>query len=120
MKQRTEEEKLSYCRNQGIVPEHHCCTEMAYCIARPVEVEHQGPNRVIDWIAGWNEYLIPVAYDGYSSTNIQFCPFCGDGLPPSKRDQWYEALYALGYNDPTEQEIPNAFNTDEWWRNANR
>ena len=30
--------------------------------------------------------------------------------------EWYERLYALGFDDPGEQDIPEEFNSDEWWR----
>jgi len=90
---------------------------MSYNLAHPIEVAHQGRNRVVDWIASWNEYRIPVAYDGYASTLMQFCPWCGAKLSESKKELWYQTLYKLGYDDPTEQDIPDEFNSDAWWRN---
>jgi hypothetical protein len=116
----SEKDKLAYCRGRGVTPEHHCCSDMAYAVAHPVEIEHQGRNRVVDWISSWNEYRIPVAYDGYSSTLMKFCPFCGAKLGESKQTLWYETLYSLGFHDPGEQDHPKKFNTDQWWRGANR
>lgn len=112
-----EPQLIAYCESRGVVVKHHCCLAMAYAVAHPVLVEHQGRNRVIDWIASWNEYRIPIAYDGYASTPIQFCPFCGSGLGSSKKDQWYQQLYALGYSDPGEQVLPEQYVSDAWWRN---
>jgi hypothetical protein len=120
MKPATDQAKEEYCRARGIGPEQHCCLDMAYAISHPVDVEHQGPNRVLDWIASWNEYLIPVAYDGYAATQIRFCPFCSRELPRSLKSEWYEALYALGYTDPSEQDIPSEYDSDAWWRNCVR
>jgi len=48
--------------------------EMACAIAYPVETVHQGPNRVLDWISSWNEYLIPVSHDGYAAALDQALP----------------------------------------------
>ena len=73
--------KRRYSLSRGIRPEQHCCLDMAYAIAHPVLTTHQGPNRVLDWYASWDEYRIPVPYDGYSSTLIRFCPFCGRPAP---------------------------------------
>ncbi len=87
MKVATDQAKVAHCRSKGILPEQHCCLDMAYAISHPVEVEHQGSNRVLDWIASWNEYRIPVAHDGYSSTQIRFCPFCSKELPPSRKKE---------------------------------
>jgi hypothetical protein len=120
MKVATDQAKVAHCRSKGILPEQHCCLDMAYAISHPVEVEHQGSNRVLDWIASWNEYRIPVAHDGYSSTQIRFCPFCSKELPPSRKKEWYETLYALGFTDPPEQDIPREYDSDVWWRNRAR
>src|SRR4051812_25845044 len=109
--------KREACRAAGVVPEHHCCLNMAFAISRPVLTPHQGPNRIIDWLASWNEYRVPVTYDGYASALIRFCPWCAQALPPSRREEWYQALYALGYSDPGgDDDVPEQFNTDAWWR----
>jgi len=89
---------------------------MAYAIAHTVKILHQGPNPVLNWDASFDEYRIPISYGGYWSTLIKYCPFCGSKLPDSKQELWYQTLYGMGYTDPGEQEIPKAFNTDQWWR----
>lgn len=108
--------KVAWCRGKGIDPSRHCCLDMAYAISEPVLIEHQGANPVIHWIAAWNEYLIPVSLKGYSSTDIRFCPFCGAKLGETLRQKWYKTLRAMGYDDPGEQEVPEEFNSDAWWR----
>ncbi len=112
----TPDEMKRYCGERGVVPAHHCCLEMAYHLAHPVLTPHQGRNRVVDWIASWNEYLIPVARDGYASTPMRFCPWCGARLASSRREEWHHRLYALGYKDPGNEAIPAEFATDQWWR----
>lgn len=44
------------------------------------------------------------------------CPWCGEQLPRSKCEQWYERPYALGFDDPGSDAIPAEFNSDAWWR----
>ena len=111
-----ENEKRAACEQAAIVPEHHCCLNLAFAISKPALIPHQGPNRIVDWYASWNEYRIPVPYDGYTSALIAFCPWCGSKLPPSRNAEWYKALYDLGFDDPGEQQIPAEFNSDAWWR----
>ena len=100
----------------GIDSNHQCCSKMAYYISKPTLWASQGRNRVLDWIAQWNEYHIPVSYDGNSSTIIDYCPWCSSKLTESKRRLWYETLYSLGFDDPGQQDIPDEFNSDKWWR----
>jgi hypothetical protein len=107
-----------YCQYRGIQPDQHCCLDMASAIAHPIETLHQGPNRVLDWIACWDEYRFPMSYDGYSATPIRHCPWCGHRLPDSKRSLWYERLESLGYSDPGNEDLPDEFGTDEWWRSG--
>ena len=112
-----DEERQRWCESRGIRPEHHCCLDMAFAISRPLLTPHQGPNRVVDWIASWDEYRIPIPYDGYSSTTIRFCPWCGSRLSASRHDEWYRRLQSMGYSDPGgDDDIPPEFESDEWWR----
>ena len=47
---------------------------------------------------------------------IRFCPWCGARLPVSKRDRWFEQLEELGFDNPCEQEIPEAYRSAAWHR----
>lgn len=113
-----DDQRREWCVSQGVILESHCCLGMAYAISRPLLTPHQGPNRIVDWIASWSEYRIPVPYDGYASTILRFCPWCGSSLPRSRKEEWYQTVYELGFTDPGEQDIPAAFNSDSWWRNG--
>src|SRR5947209_7226543 len=95
-----DETKRQWCRSVGVVPEHHCCLDMAFAVSEPLLIPHQGRNRVIDWYAPHNVYRIPVPYDGYASTLIRCCPWCGTQLPLSRADEWYRILYEMGIDDP--------------------
>jgi hypothetical protein len=60
-----------------------------------------------------------IAYLSDSSVQlIEYCPFCGAKLPESLRDEWFERLAALGFDDPWIQDIPDEFRDDRWWRAA--
>ena len=113
---KSDDDKVARCREKGIQPEQHCCLNLAFAISAPIFIEHQGENPIIQWSAMWNEYRIPVPLQGYSSTRISHCPFCGAVLPESKQELWFETLYGLGYYDPGEEDIPDEYTTDAWWR----
>lgn len=112
-----DDERRKWCESQGVRPADHCCLELAFAISRPLLTPHQGPNRIVDWFGAWNEYRIPIPYDGYSSTIIRFCPWCGSRLPPSRHQEWYRVLKELGFGDPGGEDIiPAEFESDKWWR----
>lgn len=64
----------------------------------------------------FREYGIWILDGGTSVLTIEFCPFCGLGLPPSTRDQWFDSLEALGLE--LEDDLPDEMRSDQWWRNA--
>jgi len=66
----------------------------------------------------FDEYGLIIHDGGSSSISIQFCPWCGARLPESKRDRWFDELAALGFDDPTVQEIPEHYRTDAWHMEA--
>lgn len=113
---KTDAERIEHCKRRGIDPDEHCCLDMAWFISEPVEWESQGPNPVILYSASHREYRIDISHRGKSSTLIQYCPWCGKKLPSSLTDKWYETLNELGFADPGEQEIPEKFNLDLWWK----
>ena len=115
---RSDEERRQHCLAQGIDPEQHCCLDMAWFIAEPVEWPSQGPNPIMMWIASWDEYRINIPTGGHTSVRIRHCPWCGTRLPESKRALWHETLEAMGYADPGNDDIPKEFNSDAWWRDA--
>lgn len=45
---------------------------------------------------------------------IAHCPWCGGALPKSRRDDWFDALEALGFDDPNLQEPPAAYLGPDW------
>ncbi len=76
----------------------------------------QFSNSLIYYDLVFDEYGLIVHDGGDSYVTIRFCPWCGKELPESKRDRWFEELEQLGYNDPYEQELPECYKSDKWYR----
>lgn len=50
---------------------------------------------------------------GGAKQQLFFCPWCGERLPPSQRDLWFDELEAKGINAVSDT-IPPEFQTGEW------
>jgi hypothetical protein len=74
------------------------------------------PDNIIYYLEKFDEYGIIIHDGGQSFNCISFCPWCGSSLPESKRDKWFDELEALGFDDPSEQNIPHKYNTNAWYR----
>ena len=72
----------------------------------------------------FNEYGVPVAGPStgnrYNLRPASFCPWCGTKLPPSRYKEWSDALHALGFEDPGNDDIPDEYNSDAWWRQTGK
>lgn len=67
------------------------------------------------FVRKFNEYGLKILDGGSSYITIQFCPWCGEKLPESKRDQWFEEVEKLG-GDPWSDNVPEKYQTDEWYK----
>ena len=76
------------------------------------------PDVLVSYIEKFDEYGLIIHDGGRSSREIKYCPWCGFHLPASKRDEWFEELEKLGFDEPSEQEIPVESNSDAWYRNT--
>lgn len=74
------------------------------------------PDNLIFYSSIFDEYGIIIHHGGSSSIEIAYCPWCGTKLPISKRDLWFNTLVELGYDEPFDQDIPEEFNSDKWYR----
>jgi hypothetical protein len=118
----TPERLEAVARANGIDPGQHCCLTMSARIGLANRVPSTLP--VVVWVSTWNEYLVPVAGgesvdsvgSEWSRGPVGFCPWCGDALPASLRSEWFDRLHKLGYDDPAEQDVPDEFKSDAWWR----
>ena len=70
----------------------------------------------IVYLKKFREYGIRILNGGSSIKTIQYCPWSGKLLPKSLRDEWFDTLEELGFDDPRDQEIPEEFKTDKWWK----
>lgn len=100
-----------------------CCEDMknnTYCTDQDWVADNgDKEDKIIYYVSRFDEYGIPVR-DGEEAVSssyigIDFCPWCGRKLPDSKRDDWFETLEKLGYDEPMEQEIPKEFESSEWY-----
>ncbi|ABL98520.1 hypothetical protein Sama_0309 [Shewanella amazonensis SB2B] len=98
---------------------NHCCEQMRGQANYRCDLHADAlecPDHLIKSSDKFNEYGIVIHDGGTSSITIQFCPWCGARLPESKRDQWFDELERLGYDDPLGQEIPEKYKSSEWYR----
>ena len=95
------------------------CVHLAYHVTQPCP-QHEDPwdcpDVVVMYFPRFDDYGIPIRNGGSAVMPIQHCPWCGVQLPDSKRRRWYAELEALGIEDPWIAEIPEEYNTDQWWR----
>lgn len=97
----------------------HCCERMGdqvnmVCAVHPNPFEC--PDVLVRYSPEFDEYGLVVHDGGSSSIQIQFCPFCGTKLPESKRDRWFDELESLGFSQPMEDDIPERYKSDAWYR----
>lgn len=76
---------------------------------------HMDRHRQNDWQsvrydARFDEYWIPA---GDARQLLFFCPWCGEQLPASRRDHWFDELEARGL-DPIEDPVPDDFRSGAW------
>jgi len=55
--------------------------------------------------------------DNYASRTIQFCPWCGSKFPKSLAKEWSDELEKIGFDDLLDENIPDEFKNDSWWKN---
>ena len=83
-----------------------CCTEMEQNINELSGIHY---NDIFD------EYGLICHEDNESVVILKYCPWCGKKLPSSKREEWFERLEELGFDDPMfDACIPSKFKTSEW------
>ncbi len=76
---------------------------------------HMDLHRQNDWQsvrydARFDEYWVPA---GDARQLLFYCPWCGEQLPESRRDLWFDMLDAEGV-DPMVDTVPAAYRTGEW------
>ncbi|MEG0415794.1 MAG: hypothetical protein RR565_06620 [Erysipelothrix sp.] len=100
----------------------NCCEMMnKMTVAKwSTEKKWETSDLVIFYNEVFDEYGIIVHDGGQSYIMIHYCPWCGIKLPKSKRNQWFDELEELGFENPFEDEIPNRYRTKEWRINSGK
>lgn len=83
---------------------NHCCQQMRNTIS-------QG-DLTLKYVPKYREYGI-MHQNGGSYQMIDFCPWCGEKLPASLRNEWFVRLDDLGFEP--EDCIPENMKSDAWW-----
>jgi uncharacterized protein DUF6980 len=73
------------------------------------------PDALVVYVPQFDEYGLIVHDGGKSYVVLKHCPWCGNKLPLSKRDKWFDTLTALGYKNPFKEKVPPEFLSDEWY-----
>jgi hypothetical protein len=98
-------------------PLTYCCDSIKLHLEQYFK-EPNSVDSVIKYVAPFDEYGIPISDGGSSFIHVNYCPWCGAKLPPSKRDEWFKRLEDLGYESPLTDEVPEAFKSSDWYRQS--
>ncbi len=91
--------------------------------------DRQAPHSCVGMDMALSSVDTPLEYDdrfrefgvetrgGHAVDLISYCPWCGEKLPESLRDEWFECLRRLGL-EPEDAGIPESMRTGDWWRNS--
>jgi hypothetical protein len=71
----------------------------------------------IIYLPKFREYGIQILDGGSSFQEISHCPWCGCQLPLSLRDDWFNELEDLGFDEDS-SDIPSKYFSDEWWNTS--
>ncbi|MEG0238462.1 MAG: hypothetical protein RR628_02490 [Clostridium sp.] len=74
------------------------------------------PDTLIYYDEKFDEFGIIIHDGGMSYVDINFCPWCGQKLPESKRDRWFDELEQLGYDSPFDTDIPVEYKSNKWYK----
>lgn len=97
----------------------HCCETMSAKIELQCDMhsdQFSCPDVLISYLEKFDEYGIIIHDGGSAVAGIKFCPWCGTKLPESKRDRWFSELEAMGFDDPSEQDIPEKYCSSKWYK----
>jgi hypothetical protein len=85
----------------------HCCFIMTHLL--------EEGKVAIGYAPRCREYYIHLATSGGVQI-MDFCPWCGCRLPLSLRDLYFDEIRKQGFEDPLDDNLPEKYKTDEWWK----
>lgn len=91
---------------------NYCCESMQRYVKKGEFKYHPKYRAVCAYCKNEREYT-------YEQFCMGYCPFCGERLPSHLYYEYANVLeQSVGkeYCDITEDEIPEEFKTDEWWK----
>lgn len=94
----------------------YCCVKMQFFLKKGKKEGEFDSDDIVYYAPQFDEYGIVIHDAGKSYIKIEYCPWCGKKLPDSKRDLWFDKLEKIGIENPLEEDIPEKFNSDEWWQ----
>jgi hypothetical protein len=95
-----------------------CCKDMKIKVEQKCDIHEdvfECPDNVVYYNQTFDEYGLIIHDGGSSYIHILFCPFCGAKLPKSKRELYFNVLKKLKFH-PFDENLPEEFKTDEWWK----
>ena len=95
----------------------HCCAAMRMALDHTCDhhpTPFDCPDTVLVYSEPFNEYGIPVRDGGAPYLTLAYCPWCGAGLPVSRRDAWFDEIDRLGLSDAPFEDIAEKFLTSAW------
>lgn len=87
--------------------------KIAFCCGRMTDAISSDEIPII-YVPEFREFGIRVLDGGSSFIELLFCPWCGQRLPESLRDRWFDELERRGI-DPATEEIPSEFSDERWY-----
>jgi hypothetical protein len=88
----------------GSIP---CCVQMRDAI--------DDDDNPIDYTPKFREVGVRVLDEGLSHILLAFCPWCGEKLPSSLRNEWFDELERR-HIDPHGKDIPTDFRDERWYK----
>jgi hypothetical protein len=77
-----------------------------------MKIHPENKNDIVKYSNIWNEYNIDINEN--IQQQIYYCPWCGEKLPISQRERWFDNLESMGI-DPMNGNIPEEFQDETWY-----
>jgi uncharacterized protein DUF6980 len=94
----------------------HCCDLMrrhVQAISEPAALV--ASDRAVLYDLVFDEYCLAAQGTALAAEVLLYCPWCGVGLPASKRERWFSELDRLGIG-PDDPRLDDRYRSDAWWR----
>jgi len=69
----------------------------------------------LEFVSKYREFGIKILDGGTSFLIVNFCPWCGEKLPDSLRDEWFDKLELMGVDPYNQKNIPIEYRDEQWY-----